>query len=103
VPEAEIRRFNRLLFVIYFLEVGLLLIVVPWSVFWERNFFAESNPGLSALLQNNYIRGAVSGLGVVNIFAGFVELAGIMLGRRPRPPDPGSVVPSPDTLSHGTS
>ena len=24
---------------VYFLEAGFLLLVVPWSVFWERNLF----------------------------------------------------------------
>ena len=30
---------KRLLLVVYFIEVGLLLVLVPWSPFWERNYF----------------------------------------------------------------
>ena len=30
---------GRLLFLAYFIEVGLVLLVVPWSPFWERNYF----------------------------------------------------------------
>ena len=32
---------KRLLLVAYFIEVGLLLVLVPWSPFWERNYFLD--------------------------------------------------------------
>ena len=73
---------KRLLFVAYFLEVGLLLILVPWSGFWDQNYFAASLPFLQDLLRNNYVRGAVSGLGVVNLLMGFDELASVLWMRR---------------------
>jgi hypothetical protein len=68
-------------FVAFFIEVGLLLIVLPWSAFWERNYFAESWPVLQSFMANNFIRGAVTGLGVVNLFAGFADLALVFAGR----------------------
>ena len=37
---------RRLLYVAFFLEVGLLLVVLPWSGFWERNYFAMAWPPL---------------------------------------------------------
>ena len=43
--------------------------LIPWSTFWERNYFVEWSPVVEALLTSNYIRGAISGLGVVNIGA----------------------------------
>jgi len=72
---------RRLLFVAFFVEVGLLLIVLPWSSFWERNYFAYALPILRPLLTNNYLRGAVSGLGVLNLLAGFAELAFVFTAR----------------------
>lgn len=60
--------------VAFFIEVGLLLIVLPWSKFWERNYFIEAVPALEAVLTNYYARGAISGLGIVNLFAGFSEM-----------------------------
>ncbi len=59
----------------FFLEVGLLLVVLPWSGFWDGNYFGAAVPGVRALITNNYVRGAVTGLGVVNLFAGFADLA----------------------------
>ena len=58
------------------MQVGLLLIVMPWwPAFWEHNYFALTWPSLRTFLTNNFVRGAVSGLGVVNLFAGFIDLA----------------------------
>jgi hypothetical protein len=73
---------KRLLLVAYFIEVGLLLVLVPWSPFWERNYFLTAFPGLLEIVRNNYLRGAVSGLGVVNLLMGFNELASVLLARR---------------------
>ena len=87
---------RRLIFVAYFLEVGLLLVLVPWSVFWERNYFAEIFPLLPHVLRNNFVRGAVSGLGVVNLLTGFYDLADLLMARRlgdtVRPPSDGTSV-----------
>ena len=46
-----------------------------WPAFWERNYFVLTWPLLRTFLLNNFVRGAVSGLGVVNLFAGVAELA----------------------------
>lgn len=73
---------TRLLLVAYFLEVGLLLFVVPWSGFWERNYFAQVVPGLGAMTTNFFLRGAVSGLGLVNVAAGLSELLSVFSSRR---------------------
>ena len=53
----------------------MLLIVIPWSAFWEHNYFAETWPALQTIVTNNFVRGAISGLGVVNLIAGFAELS----------------------------
>ena len=61
----------------------MLLIVLPWSGFWDRNYFSSAWPGLRPILTNNFVRGAVTGLGVVNLFAGLVDLA-MLFGTRER-------------------
>jgi hypothetical protein len=72
---------RRLVYVAFFVEVGLLLIVLPWSSFWERNYFAYAWPVLRPLLTNDFVRGAISGLGVLNLLAGFAELAPVFAAR----------------------
>jgi len=66
---------SRLLFLAYFVEVGLVLLVVPWSPFWDRNYFLDLWPALAALTHSNLVRGAVSGLGIINLWAAMAELA----------------------------
>jgi hypothetical protein len=72
--ETDISTLTRLLYIAYFLEVGLILLFVPWSVFWERNFFGESLPLVHAIVKNNFVRGAISGIGVLNLLAGLADL-----------------------------
>jgi len=72
---------RRLLLVGFFFEIGFVLIVVPWSAFWDRNYFAQVMPPLAALMTNNFVRGAVSGLGLINVSAGLSELVSMVLAR----------------------
>ena len=72
---------RRLVYVAFFLEVGLLLVVLPWSAFWERNYFAAAWPPLQPILTNNYLRGAVTGLGFVNLYAGLADLSLVFTAR----------------------
>ena len=73
---------RRLVYVAFFLEVGLLLVVLPWSGFWEHNYFVVEWPPLEPLVTNNFVRGAVTGLGLVNLYAGFADLAHDLRGAR---------------------
>jgi hypothetical protein len=72
----------RLLLVAFFLEVGFALIVVPWSAFWDRNYFAQALPAVQMLMTNNFVRGAVSGVGLVNLVTGVQELMSMLLARQ---------------------
>jgi hypothetical protein len=76
----------RLLLVTFFLEVGFVLVLIPWSAYWDRNYFAQSLPQVHALITNNFIRGAISGLGIVNLIVGIGELASIFLARHAQDP-----------------
>jgi hypothetical protein len=72
---------RRALFIAFFFEIGFALLVVPWSAFWDRNYFAEALPPIHVVITNNFVRGAVSGLGLINIFAGLGEIIAILLAR----------------------
>lgn len=74
---------TRLIFAAYFLEAGLILIVAPWSGFWEQNGFLAAYPAADAWLASPFVRGAVTGVGVITAIAGFLELAGVFGLRRP--------------------
>jgi hypothetical protein len=65
------------------LESGLLLVLIPWSAFWDRNYFVGWSPALGALLTSNYFRGAITGLGLVNVWAALAELGDLFGSRTP--------------------
>lgn len=58
--------------------------MLPWSEFWEHNYFAVAWPLVRSIVTNNFVRGGVSGLGVVNLVAGFADLT-VALTTRGRP------------------
>jgi len=60
-------RLLRLLLVLLWLALGLALILVPWSDIWDTNYFLYQYPALALVLKNSYLRGAVSGLGFLNV------------------------------------
>ena len=52
--------------------------VLPWSNFWTRNYFIIHWPALAPVLVNDFVRGAVTGLGVVNLVAGIADLVALV-------------------------
>ena len=75
---------SALLFIVFCLEIGVVLLILPWSAYWDNNFFATWTPTLRDVWDNAYVRGAVSGLGIVNIFISFGELFRLRRFSRPR-------------------
>jgi hypothetical protein len=72
----------RLLLTAFFLETGAVLLLAPWSQFWDRNYFGQSLPFIHGLMINNFVRGAVSGLGIVNMGAAVAEIHAFFSERR---------------------
>ena len=75
---------RRLVYVAFFFEVGLLLLVLPWSAFWERNYFVVTWPAIRPFLTNDFVRGGVTRLGAVNVFAGVADLVLLFSSRERR-------------------
>ena len=63
----------RIVFILFCLEVGLILLLLPWTLLWDNNFFLTLSPAWSRFWLNSYVRGAVSGLGAVNLWIAAVE------------------------------
>jgi len=71
----------RLLLVAFFIEAGFVLILAPWSLFWTDNYFLRSRI-LESIAMNPYVRGAVSGIGVLNVAAAVAEVHALLSERR---------------------
>jgi hypothetical protein len=69
-------RLYRILFGLICLESGVLLVCVPWMHLWERNFFLDRYPALIPYLMNPFLRGAVTGLGLLDVVIAAAALFG---------------------------
>lgn len=77
VPRPIYRWYHKIwavLFIVFCLEVGAFLLVFPWTDSWGSNFFSVLVPEWHGYWDNAYVRGAVSGLGVVNIYISLLEI-----------------------------
>ena len=78
LPEAPRYRWYHvamaLIFIVFCLELGMFLVIFPWSDFWARSFFSGFAPEWRLYWDSAYLRGAVSGLGVVNVYIALVEI-----------------------------
>ena len=60
--------------ILFCFEIGIFLIVVPWSALWESNLLFLYLPGLRPLFLNNLVRALVSGLGILDFLIGVSEV-----------------------------
>jgi len=73
----------RIPLLLFWLAFGLALILVPWSDYWEANYFLYQYPALGIFLKNPFLRGAVSGLGFMNVLLSLESFRhGVSLARR---------------------
>ncbi|HZS44644.1 MAG TPA: hypothetical protein VFC63_06035 [Blastocatellia bacterium] len=69
-----------ILFIFVCFSTGALLAWLPWTSLWDDNFFLNyivGHTGWSSLIPfvlSGYVRGAITGLGIVNILIGFLEV-----------------------------
>ena len=59
------------LFVILRLYVGALVFLLPWRSVWTTNAFINNWPTVATFLAQGWVRGIVSGLGLLNIWIAF--------------------------------
>jgi len=62
--------------------VGMMLTALPWLPDWDQNYFSGSSRAWYSLWMNPYFRGAVSGIGVVNLCVCVLEVYGLLRGGR---------------------
>ena len=74
------RKLGVLLFMLVSFEVGLFLLIFPWMQYWRNNSLAGLAPWMHEIWTNPYFRGALSGLGVVNLY---ISIAEVVRFRRP--------------------
>jgi hypothetical protein len=83
------QRLSSVLFIIFCFELGLFLLIYPWTEGWSDNYFAwvvggSGQPVWHSFWNNSFVRGAISGLGIVNLWIAVAEVFR-MFSRRTKP------------------
>jgi len=63
-------------------EIGLFLAVFPWMDYWTFNHLVGYIPALEACWDDPYFKGAISGLGCVNLYISANQLTTLLLRRK---------------------
>jgi hypothetical protein len=66
-PQRWYHKLAAVLFSFFCFEIGVFLFCFPWLDLWSQNYFANLSPAWAEWWGNPYFRGAVSGLGLINI------------------------------------
>lgn len=69
-----------LLLAFAFTTLGTLLLILPWLPNWGQNYFSGSSRKWYEVWMNPYFRGAISGVGVINLLVSFSELYALFRG-----------------------
>jgi hypothetical protein len=69
------QRTTMVIFVVFCIELGLFLSVLPWTPAWRDNNLLSRYPDVKDFLQHGFVRGAITGLGLVDIWVGIWEAA----------------------------
>ncbi len=67
------RRVEKIILTLFCLQVGAFLLVFPWMPYWADNYFFGFLGSWRSLVLSPYFRGAVSGLGALNLYLAIVE------------------------------
>src|SRR5512143_2248210 len=68
-----LHRLSLVIFVIFCIELGMLLTVLPWTKIWTDNSLIAAHPTWRSVAQDNFVRGVITGLGLVDVWIGIWE------------------------------
>ena len=89
-PETRGSRFRRRLwlgcFAVFAFEIGAFLLVFPWMDSWSLNHLPALFPSMQSDLQDlwdePFLKGAISGLGLLNVYIAFHQVVNLIRGSR---------------------
>lgn len=72
-PPVWMQRLFLVTLVIICLWVGMVLAVLPWTAVWTDNSLVLGSPHLRQVLSTGFVRGLVTGLGLIDLWIGISE------------------------------
>lgn len=67
-------RLLAILYVVFCFDVGVFLFIFPWVDLWGKNYFVHHYPLVESIARNYAVRGAVSGIGLADVWLAVYEL-----------------------------
>lgn len=67
------RRVLGICLAVFAFELGLFLLIFPWLKHWDLSWVPVHSPHWANLWMSRYFRGALSGLGLLNIYIAVAE------------------------------
>ena len=61
------------IFVILCIEIGIVLIAVPWRPVWSNNALLADYPHIRNFVRLGFVRGTITGIGLLDIWIGIWE------------------------------
>jgi hypothetical protein len=68
------QRLLRISLALFIFEIGAFLAIFPWTESWDLNYFQIVTPKLQDLWLQPSFRGALTGLGFVNIYIACLQV-----------------------------
>jgi hypothetical protein len=71
-----------LFFALYCLEAGVFFTIVPWTRVWTLNPVLHHQMAIALWADNPFVRGFISGFGVIHLILGVRDIRSIARARR---------------------
>ncbi|HET7436531.1 MAG TPA: hypothetical protein VFN10_17615 [Thermoanaerobaculia bacterium] len=71
-----------LFFALYCLEAGVFFTVVPWTRVWTMNPLLHKSLALGVWVDNPFVRGFISGVGLIHLLVGLRDVLRFARERR---------------------
>jgi hypothetical protein len=74
-PETSVwtKRLFLVIEVLFFVELGVVLVVLPWTHIWSDNPLLTKSYTLHQLAQSGFVRGIVTGLGLIDLWIAIAD------------------------------
>jgi hypothetical protein len=70
-----LQRMSLVVLVLFCFYIGGLLAALPWwPHYWDQNGWIVAHPAVDAVVQQGWVRGLISGIGLIDIWIGISEL-----------------------------
>jgi hypothetical protein len=67
-------RFLTIIYIVFCFEMGVFLFIFPWIAIWSKNYFVGHYPFFAVITHNYFLRGAISGLGLADVWLALFEV-----------------------------